>query len=186
MASLCPICLNPEQYSFNPISPLALPHHHIPSRPKDKKKSGKLTIKHRLTNRHNRHPKPPQNTPPGNPPPHHPPHPQPPQPPPEPPPLHLSLSPPPLFPLLPPPHHHGQIHQIPHQLHQIHPRLRRREPIPFLPRRPAVDVIHRAVQGVRRPDRGVPAAAGHAVRAQQDVEQVPEHEGQGEQEPEEG
>lgn len=56
----------------------------------------------------------------------------------------------------------------------------------FPPRLLPIDIIDRAVEGVGRPERGVQGAAGHAVRAEQDVEGVPDDEGEGEEEPEEG
>lgn len=51
---------------------------------------------------------------------------------------------------------------------------------------PAVDVVNGAVEGVGRPERGVQGAAWHAVRAQEHVGCVPGHEGDGDEEPEEG
>ena len=44
-------------------------------------------------------------------------------------------------------------------------------------------MVDRAVEGVGCPDRGVKCAAGHRVRAEEDVEGVPEDEGERDQEP---
>ena len=50
----------------------------------------------------------------------------------------------------------------------------------------AVYVVDLPVEGVGREDGPVQGAAGHGVRAQQDVARVPDDEGEGGEEPEEG
>jgi len=52
--------------------------------------------------------------------------------------------------------------------------------------RPAVVVVDAAVEGVGRPEGAVQRAARHAVRAEEDVERVPDDEWEGDEEPEEG
>lgn len=51
---------------------------------------------------------------------------------------------------------------------------------------PAVDVVDLAVELVGRPDGPVEGAAGHGERPQEDVAGVPDDEGQGDGEPDEG
>lgn len=54
------------------------------------------------------------------------------------------------------------------------------------PRRPPVEVIYLAIEFIWRPDWGVETAAGHAVGAQEDVAGVPDHEGEGDEQPVKG
>ena len=130
----------------------------------------RLTIEHRLTQRHDCRRKHHQHRQPG--------------------PLDLLLLPhkPPDILFLAPPdlavrEHDPQVKDIHHELDRVQAPLCGREADAGVPCRPAVHVVDGAVEGVGGPDRGVEFAAGHGVGAEEDVEGVPKDEREGEKEP---
>lgn len=79
-----------------------------------------------------------------------------------------------------------EIVRVEESLDDVERRLGGGEAVVGVVGRPAVVVVDAAVEGVGYPEGAVQGAAGHAVWAQEDVERVPDHEGEGDEEPEEG
>lgn len=80
----------------------------------------------------------------------------------------------------------GEIVQVHERLGGIEQALGAGEAVSRVESLPAVDVVDLAVELVGRPDGPVQGAAGHGERTQEDVARVPDDEGQGDGEPDEG
>ena len=79
-----------------------------------------------------------------------------------------------------------QVVQVSHAFHDVQRALRRREADVVVPGGEAVHEVHLGVERVGFPDGAVQRAAGHGVRAQEDIAGVPGHEDEGDDQPGDG